>query len=151
MREVAEWCGARTLRTSSRRGFSAAEQNENYSLDNHRSMARDRARVLLGAMMDVDGELAYTLVFESKLTPFTDWAEEKRVADAKEAEEEKHRAAVRECNDAERTRPPGDRTRDLRIMRPTLYQLRYCCSDEKVVLESGQTGFSAIETTEIKN
>ena len=29
---------------------------------------------------DVDGELAYTLVFESKLTPFTDWAEEKRVA-----------------------------------------------------------------------
>ena len=45
VREVAEWCGARTLRTSSRRGFSAAEQNENYSLDNHRSMARDRARV----------------------------------------------------------------------------------------------------------
>jgi len=58
VREVAEWCGARTLRTSSRRGFSAAEQNENYSLDNHRSMARDRARVLLGAMKDLDGELA---------------------------------------------------------------------------------------------
>ena len=72
-------------------------------------------------------------------------AEEKRVADAKEAEEEKRRAAVRERNDAERTRPPGDRTRDLRTCLYLRRSYPVCAGEAEVHAMRGETRRLAAE------